>query len=153
MHKIYINNGNYSIIYQIPQIIFSSVISVVINLALKFLALSENDILQLKKEKIYKEISKKSKKRKKCLKIKIIIFFILSILLLTFFWYFISCFCGIFINTQIFLIKDTFSSFILTLIYPFGLNLIPGIFRIIALRDKQKKRNNIYKISKIIAFI
>ena len=108
MHKIYINNGNYSIIYQIPQIIFSSVISVVINFALKFLALSENDIMQLKKEKIYKEISKKSKKKKKCLKIKIIIFFILSILLLTFFWYFISCFCGIFNNTEIFLIKDTF---------------------------------------------
>ena len=108
-------------------------------------------VLKLKKETINKEISKKSKIKKKCLKIKIIIFFILSILLLTFFWYFISCFCGIFINTQIFLIKDTFSSFILTLIYPFGLNLIPGIFRIIALRDKKKNRNIIYIISKIIA--
>ena len=151
MHKIYINKGNYSILYQIPQILFSSAISVVINFSLKFLALSENDILKLKKEKEFKEIKRKSKEVQKCLKIKFIIFYILSILFLAFFWYFISCFCGIFINTQIFLIKDTLTSFLLTLIYPFGLSLIPGIFRIIALRDKKKNRNIIYIISKIIA--
>ena len=153
MHKIYINNVNFSILYQIPQIILSSVISIILNYTLKILALSENDILELKKERDFKKMTKKSKVSLKYIKIKFIIFFIISIMLLGFFWYFIACFCGIFINTQILLIKDTFSSFLLTLIYPFGWNLIPAIFRIIALRDKQKKRKCVYQISKLMGLI
>ena len=153
MHKIYIYNDKYSILYQIPQIIFSSVVSIILNFALKFLALSENDILQIKKKKNLGNLVQESKIINKCLKIKIIIFFIVSFLLLAFFWYFISCFCGIFINTQIILIKDTCASFLVSLIYPFGLNFIPGIFRIIALRNKQKNLTFCYAISKIIALI
>ena len=153
MHKVYINNGNFSILYQIPQLIFTSAISIILNISLKILALSENDILELKTEKELKKMTEKSKVMKKFIKIKFILFFIISIIILGFFWYFISCFCGIFINSQILLIKDTLSSFLITLIYPFGLNLIPAIFRIIALRDKQKKRNCLYQISKIIALI
>ena len=117
------------------------------------LALSENDILELKTEKELKKMTEKSKVMKKFIKIKFFIFFIIGFILLGFFWYFISCFCGIFINSQIILIKDTLSSFLLSLLYPFGLNLIPGIFRIMALRNKNKKRSCLYQISKLIALI
>ena len=68
-----------------------------------------------------------------------------------FFWYFISCFCGVYKNTQIILIKDTLISFGMTMIYPFGLNLIPGIFRISALRAKKQDKDCIYKLSEIIS--
>ena len=153
MHKIYINLGNINIIYQIPQIVFSSVISIIINYLLKILALSERDILQIKRKKVLKDLIQEAKYIKNFLKRKIIIFFIICFLLLSFFWYFISCFCGIFINTQIILIKDTFASFLVSLIYPFGLNFIPGIFRIIALRNKQKHKNCIYNFSKVVSLI
>ena len=153
MHTIYINKGEYSIIYQIPQILISSVISIVINIILKLLALSEKDIIDFKKTKKDNFINEKSKNLIKYLKIKIIFFFIISFLLLLFFFYFISCFCGVFSNTQIFLIKDTCASFFISMIYPFLINLIPGIFRIIALRDKKKNRNFLYKISILIALI
>ena len=98
-------------------------------------------------------IPQKSKNILNCLKIKIFIFFVLSFLLMSFFWYFISCFCAVYINTQIILIKDTLLSFLVSMIYPFGLNLLPGIFRIPALRAKNKDKMCIYKLSLILALL
>ena len=45
MHKIYVDEGLFNFIYQLPQIIYSSLISSVLNTILKLLALSENYIL------------------------------------------------------------------------------------------------------------
>ena len=118
---------------------------------LKLLSLSEKIFWPFKGEKNYNKILQYSKSIKKCLVNKFIIFFILSYLLLMFFWYFIACFCGVYVNTQIILIKDTLISFGLSMVYPFGLNLIPGFFRIPALRAKKKDKKFIYKISLIIA--
>ena len=70
-----------------------------------------------------------------------------------FFWYFISGFCAVYKNTQIILIENTLISFLISMIYPFGLNLLPGFFRIPALRAKNKNRNCIYKISGLLALI
>ena len=70
-----------------------------------------------------------------------------------FFWYFISCFCAVFTNTQIILIKDTLISFGLSMIYPFGYNLLPGIFRIPALRKKDSNKECIYKFGQVLSLI
>ena len=120
---------------------------------LKQLSLSENSILSIKEEKDSIKAVEKSKKIEKCLKIKFIIFFILSSLFMIFFWYFISCFCAVYTNTQIILIKDTLFSFGLSMIYPFGLNLIPGFFRFPALRAEKKDKQFLYKVSLIVALI
>ena len=151
MHKIHEDNGAFNIIYQLPQIIYSSVISAIINVLLKNLSLSEKNILFLKQIKDLKVALLKSKNIEKCITIKFIIFFILSNILLLFFWYFISCFCGVYKNTQSILIEDTLFSFGLSMIYPFGLNILPGMLRIPALREKNKNRITLYKISLIIA--
>jgi hypothetical protein len=39
------------------------------------------------------------------------------------------------------------------MLYPFGLNLLPGFFRIPALRAKQKDKKCLYKFSNIISLI
>ena len=153
MHRIYVDKGAYNIIYQLPKILYSTVISAIINTLLKLLSLSEQNILSIKQEKNLKLATKKSKKVKNCILIKFIIFFILSTTLLLFFWYFISCFCGVYINTQMILIHDTLFSFMLSMIYPFGLNLIPGMFRIPALRAKKKNKVCLYNFSSIVALI
>ena len=70
-----------------------------------------------------------------------------------FFWYFISCFCAVYENTQKILIKDTLVSFALSMVYPFGLNLLPGFFRIPALRDEKADKKCLYKISTYVALI
>ena len=51
MHKIYEDKGVYNIVFQIPQILFSTIISAVINVLLKKLSLTEANILSIKKEK------------------------------------------------------------------------------------------------------
>ena len=153
MHKIYEEKGAFNIISQIPQIIYSSGVSSIINMILKMLSLSESNILMIKQEKNYNIAQKKSKNIINYLLIKFIIFFMLSNLLLLFFWYFISCFCAVYVNTQKILIKDTLISFALSMSYPFGLNLLPGMFRIPSLRAPKKDKKCLYKISGIIALI
>ena len=153
MHKINENNGKFDLIYQIPQILYSSIISSVINMLLKNLSLSEKNILLLKRERNIQKAKKESNKIKRCIIIKFIIFFIISNSLLLFFWYFISCFCAVYINTQKTLLKDTFISFGFSMLYPFGLNLFSGIFRIPALRDKAQKSKCMYKISGYLALL
>ena len=151
MHKIYEDKGAFNILYQIPQIMYSTVVSAIINTVLKQLSLSEKNIFALKQEDNYDIASKKSRKIRKCLTIKFIIFFVLTLLFTICFWYFISCFCAVFSNTQYILIKDTLISFGLSMLYPFGLNLLPGFFRIPALSAKD--RECLYKISTIVALI
>ena len=86
----------------------------------------------------------------KKLKIKFLLYFIFCSLFLLFFWYYLSMFCAIYVNTQIHLIKDTLLSFILSLIYPIFLYFIPTIFRIIALSNPKTKRIYFYKVSQFI---
>ena len=153
MHKIHEDNGAFDILFQIPQILYSSIVSAIINIILKLLSLSEKDILLIKQEKNVQIAMKKSKNIEKYIFIKFVIFFMLSNVLLIFFWYFISCFCAVYNNTQIILIKDTLISFGLSMLYPFGLNLLPGFFRIPALRAKNQDKKILYKISGLVALI
>ena len=61
MHKVYEDNGKFDILYQIPQIFYSSIISSLANVLLKNLSLSENSILELKKETYFVLIKPKKK--------------------------------------------------------------------------------------------
>ena len=153
MHKIHEDKGKFNIVYQIPQILYSTIITAIINMILKQLSLSEKNIIAIKQEKDIKQMTNYSKRVKICINIKLIVFFILYILFLVFFWYFISCFCAVYRNTQMILIKDTLVSFALSMLYPFGLNLMPGILRIPALRAQKKDKKYLYKISTFVALI
>ena len=153
INKIHEDIGAFIIIYQIPQILFSSLISALINIILKMLSFSEKNLLSLNQNKNLKNLKNESNKIKTCITFKVIIFFILCNIFLLFFWYFISCLCSVYRNTQNIFIKDTLISFGLSMIYPFGLNLLPGFFRIPALKDKKKNKKLLYKISCIISLI
>ena len=153
MHQISEDGGDYNIIYQLPQIVYSSMISMIIDYASSSLALSQDDILDIKKHKKVKTLDKKVQRIKKMIRIKSIFFFITNFLFNLLFWYYLSCFCAVYKNTQSHLIKDTFISFGTSLLYPFLICLLPGIFRIPALRNKNKNKEIFYKISKIVQLI
>ena len=153
MHKIYEDNGNYNIIYQLSHIFYSSIVPAVINMLLKHLSLSENIILEIKEEKNINIVRNNTNNIKNRLVIKFIIFFILNFILLLFFWYFIACFCGVYINTQMILFKDTFISFGISMLYPFLFYLLPGIFRISSLRANKKDKECFYNIGYIISLV
>ena len=53
MHIIYVDKGHFNFVYQIPQIIYSSLISSGISAIIKYLSLSEDSIFEFKiKEEI-----------------------------------------------------------------------------------------------------
>ena len=151
MHNIYSNNG-LSISSQIPDIIIASIIIIFMNAILRQLALSEQNILFIKREK-YHDAVESSKDAKKCFRIKFSIFFVINNIIIFFCWFFLSCFCAIYKNTQILLIRDALCSFGFYMFYPFLLNLLPGALRISALNDKNKNKECMYNISKFISLI
>ena len=151
--KIYNDKGKFNIIYQIPQIIYSSIISIVINTIIKTLALSEKDVVKIKQEKIINNIDEKLKQLLFKLKAKFVSFFILSFLLLVIFFVYITCFCGIYENTQIHLIKDSLIGFGISMLYPFLLYLLPSVMRIAALKAKKKDKNYLYKFSTLLEIV
>ena len=123
MHNIYVNKGSFDFEHQIPIIIYSSLISMIF-------------------------INKRGENLKKILQIKFIFYFIISFIFLLCFWYYISIFGVIYKNTQYHLLKDTLISFGLSMIYPFGIYILPGIFRIPALSNN--KRKCLYDFSKLL---
>ena len=151
MHKIYTDSGLFNINYQLPQILYSFLISNGINTIIEYFSLTEEVIFSIKTKK---DINLNvTKKLINCLKIKFCLFFIITFILLLIFWYYISCFCCIYQNTQIHLIIDSLTSFGFSLVYPFFVYLIPGIFRIAALRSKKSNKSCMYKFSQIFNII
>ena len=153
MHNIYIYNGVYNFLSEIPKIIISSLITSLVNIILKQLSLSEKNFLTVKNQKTLKIMVDRSKSLKRYLKIKFAFFFLVGISCLLFCFYFISCFCSVYPNTQIILIENSVFSFFLSMLYPFGLNLLPGMFRIPALRSIRKNKECLFKIGYIISLI
>ena len=158
MHKIYEEKGKFEILYQLPQIIYSTIISQIFNSLLQLLALSDDLILIFKHKKILINTIKSKIKLFNRLNIKFILYFIISTIFLLLFWYYLSMFCVIYSNTQLHLVKDTLISFAMSLLYPFGIYLLPGIFRIpsLSIRNKSSKKNKIrkllYTFSKLLQF-
>ena len=136
MHKIYLDGGDFNFIYQLPQIAYSAAISFICFQILNFLALSESNILDFKQAKITKDLIIRAQNLLRTLHCKFMNFFIFSFIFLLIFWYYITCFCAVYKNTQYHLIKDTLISFGTSMFTPFGIYLIPGIFRIPGIKKK-----------------
>ena len=150
MHHIYIRKGSFDLEYELPKICYSSLISLILNMFLKMLAISNNDIIHFKHSKTKEDINQKRINLESELKIKFNLYFIISFIFLSFFWYYVSMFGAIYRNTQLHLIKDTLISFGLSLIYPFAIYLLPGLFRIPALTDPEKKKICLFEFSKFL---
>ena len=152
MHKIYEDQGEFDFLYQLPQIIYSFLLSHFFGNVFNFFSLTEPNILDLKEEirKKQNEVREKEEKLIKIIKIKFSLFFIFTPIILFVFWFYVTCFCGIYQNTQIHLIKDTLLSFLTSFIFPFFNSLLPGILRRIALKSKKRNKKYLYKLSQFI---
>ena len=154
MHQIYEDKGKYNFEYQIPFILYSAIIStLVLRLMLKFLVLTDKDILQIKLQPTKNNAVNMKEKKLKGMKIKFAIFFILNFILLGLFWYYLTSFNAIYENTQVYLIENTFISFGFSLFYPFIINIFPDIIRMCSLHSANKNQEYSYKVSQIIQLI
>ena len=150
MHKIYELGGKYEINYFFPKIIISFGASHFITILIKLIFLSERDISQIRKQPNLSMANLIADKLKRNLVIKYSLFFILGIIFLGFFWMLLSSFGAVYPNTQIFILKNTLISFMLTLLYPFFINLFPSIFRMASLNSKNEY---MFKLSKFLQIL
>ncbi len=147
IHKIYLDNGQYYFVHQLPQKIISSIITNIIDIIIRTLSLSERNIISVKREGKMDVAIKLSIKVYKTLKNKFSIFFIICFILLIFFWYYLGCFCAVYKNTQFHLIKDSLIGFGTGLLTPAAIALLPGFFRIPAIK---KRKEFMFLFSKIL---
>ena len=105
MHKMFLDYGKYNFIQQIPQIIYSTIVSQIIELILCYLSLTDKHYYQIKNLNI------KNKNEVleivKCIQLKIYFFYIFTGIIFLFYWYIITCFCSVYENTQNAFIKDS----------------------------------------------
>ena len=151
MHNVYENEGLFDISYQLPIIIYSSLISMFLGALIQMLGLTSDAIADFKQNEQVSNINERGQKFIKTLKIKFIFYFISSYVLLIFFWYYISMFGAVYRHTQFLLLKDTLIGFALSLFTPFILYLLPGFFRIPAL--SAPNRRCLYNFSKIFTIL
>ena len=78
MHVIYEEKGKFNFMYQIPQIIYSSLISGLLTFVIRNLSLTEKDIISLKMENNLFLLNKNHRKVLRNIKIKILFYFIIS---------------------------------------------------------------------------
>ena len=86
MHKIFLNYGKYNFVQQIPQIIYSTIVSQIIEVFLCFLSLTDKHIYQIKSLEININNSKVIKEVLKCIKIKLVIYFVITFIFFCFYW-------------------------------------------------------------------
>jgi hypothetical protein len=84
MHKIFLNYGKYNFIQQIPQIIYTTIISQLIEIFLCYLSLTDKYIYQIKK-RVHNFDKKEIMKILKYIKIKLVAFFIFTFIFFVFY--------------------------------------------------------------------
>ena len=154
MHNIYVSGGEHGWTDQFAQMVYSTMISQILQIFINYLTMTDIHYYQLKQLKKENKISSKEAPFiLKCIKYKIIAYFSSTFILFLFFWYTSSAFCAVYANTQGIFVGDSYTSFCMGLIYPFVLYLAPTALRIISLNSKGKKNYKIlYSFSKIIPF-
>ena len=149
MHKTYESGGKYDWIGKIAQMIYSTMVSQILQVFVNYLTMTDINYYELKALKKENKINcKEALSVMKCIKIKIMAYFISTFLMFLFFWYTSSAFCAVYPNTQGIFIADSYTSFLMGLLYPFILYSIPAALRYISLKAKKKKNLKIlYSLS------
>ena len=151
IHKIYTDKGSYKLGFYLPKIIISFFFTHIIIIIIKYIFLSERNILNVKKKQTYEVAKKEAEEARRCLTIKYISFYSFGSAFLSLFWFYLSSFCAVYQNTQIFLIINTFISLGISFIYPFIISILPSFLRKKSLNKKNTEC--LYKASKILQLI
>ena len=142
MHKIFLNYGKFNFIQQIPQIIYSAIVSYLFQLFSQYLCFTDKYIYEIKKLDSSLKNKEKIMTIIRCIKLKLIFYFIFIFAFSGFYWYIIAVFCAVYENTQTIFLLDSFINFLLSNIFPFIVYLFVPAFRI-CIRKCKKTDNKI----------
>ena len=156
MHKIYEDNGEYNFLYRLPIIVLSDGIMKIIsffafnqlfNFQEKLIDLKNNlknwkrrSIIN-KRKKVDKKYSREAFQIEISFRRKRKIFYVIIIIINIFSWYYISCFCSVYVNTQKHLLKDFLYSIVINIINCFIFSIIYFLIKIAIIKGEYS--NNI----------
>ena len=141
LDTIFEEEGKYNPLVLAPLAVYSAMITTVfIKLLVDFLVLTEKQVLRIKNEETEEKANDEKKRLMKITIIKLCFFFSINIILLIFFWFYLTCFNAVYPNTQIFLVINTAISFVISNIIPLIYNLIPAFIRNDILTNKNIKK-------------
>ena len=150
MREIYTYKGNTDAAIYVTNIILSSACCLIMNFIVRFISLSERDIHKMINEKNPDKRKGIAEKTKRTLKIKLIVLFIISGLLIALCWYYVAAFCAVFKNSQIHYFLSVLGTFVICNLWPFVTSLIAPIFRIHSLK---KEKPCMYKFSQTVSYL
>ena len=150
MRQIYIYKGNTDAAVHVPNIILSSLCCIIMNFIVRFVSLSERDISKINSERNADNKKKLCEKTQKLLKIKLLILFIISAILIGICWYYVSAFCAVFKNSQGHYFINVLVAFIVCNVWPCVTSLIPPILR---KKSIDNDSSCMYTASQIISYI
>jgi len=131
----------------IKPIVFTFLINLVINILLKVLIKSNNNVVDIKYEKQTFEEGLKA------IRLKFLFYYVIGFIIMIFGWILISSFSAIFTNSQIKLIKcggyTLTVNFVLQIIYC----LIISSLRICSLNSERKQKKCLYVFSKVLTYL
>ena len=148
MHKLYLNYGKYDFIQDIPQIVYSTIFSQLIEVFICFLSLTDKYFYEIK-ESVLKGKSNKTFKIFHIIDVKLSFFYLFTFISFIFYYYIIYLFCAVYKNTQIIFLKDSLISFSTGLTYSLVLYFISSSLRICSFKCG---KNYIFKFSELIPF-
>ena len=134
----------------IDNTVYSSILANAILIILKLICLTHNSVRVLRKIKDVNFAQEQSVCVLRCIKVRIVIYYILSFVFLIVFGFYVLSFCAIFENTQIELVKSTFTSWLISLLYPFIICFITSLIRKAAFKCKSKCLHNIKRIMQFL---
>ena len=145
--NIFEKKNKFDIAYMIKPIVFTFLINLVINILLKVLIKSNNNVVDIKYEKQTFEEGLKA------IRLKFLFYYVIGFIIMIFGWILISSFSAIFTNSQIKLIKcggyTLTANFVLQIIYC----LIISSLRICSLNSERKQKKCLYVFSKVLTYL
>jgi hypothetical protein len=144
-------DDGYNFVQQLPKVIFSLIATHIIEVLLCYLSMTDTVYYETKELAKNKNNDGKIIDEISCMKRKLIAFYVISFLLLLFYWYFISAFCAVYQNTQKTFLLDSLISIVVQFIDPFFIYCLTTLLRYISLLKCAKKNMKcVYKTSYLI---
>ena len=147
LNNIYDKKNKFDLAYMILPMLFTFLICLVINIPLRILIKSNNNVLDIKYE------NKTFEKGKTVIRIKIFFYFFIGFIIMTCGFFLVSIFSSVYTNSQIKLITcagyTILGNFVLQIIYCFFI----ASLRICSLTSEEKNRKCLYNFTKVLTYI
>ena len=151
LHDLYEAQNQNDISRFLPYIFISFIIGYALEKIIRYFSLSDNNILSIYRESLYNNAKIRATQVRKLLLVKYILFYVFGFGSVLIFGYYLATFGSVYKNSQFILIKNVIISYVISLIFPFIIIVLPSLFRRYSLKDAT--RQCMFNLSRVLQYI